>query len=699
MWKVRSFSALLLALFTASVAAAQGGGRAAGEWRGEISIPGSALRVEVRLAAAESGWTGTIDIPQQGADDLPLTGIRTPGDSAIFTIQNVPGSPTFLGVISTSGDSIIGSFVQGPGSFPFTLVRAGAGANPMEGFDDVARKALADFIVPGVAIGVVKDGKLLYAEGFGLRDVARQLPVTPATLFAIGSSTKAFTTFGLGVMADSGRFDWDVPVREYLPGLRLHDDFAGTRLTARDMVTHRSGLPRHDLAWYSNRNLTPDSMLALIRYFEPNRGLREAWQYNNMMYVLSGYLLGQLTGTSWEDAVRSLILQPLGMQRTNFSVAQSQADPNHALPYREQGDTLVRIPFKDISHVGPAGSINSSIDDMMRWVLVHLEQGRAGDRQVVRASTLREMHTPQMVIPGLPTDEALSPTAYGLGWMTQMYRGHYRVFHGGNIDGFSALVTLFPMDDAGIVVLTNMNGTALPELLTRHAADRVLELEHRDWLGEALRNRTAARQAQATAAERLDEQRVKGTRPSLPLASYAGEYAHPGYGVLQVTVEGDRLQVRYNDLSAPFEHWHYDVFNGLENPRDPVLHNMKLQFRKDVHGRIAEALVAVEPMMPPMVFERRGDAQLRDPAYIARFAGRYAMEAGGAAAITQSGSTLYLEVPGQPPYRLEPDRDNTFRFADIQGFRVRFHLDAAGKVQRMETIQPNGVFVARPVTN
>lgn len=686
--------ALLLAIASSAMAQSS---RLAGRWTGSIVTPGPELQVDVTFTATDDAVTGTISIPQQNAQDLPLAGIRAPGDSAIFAIQGVPGDPTFLGVFS--GDTVIaGAFRQAGANMTFRLRRstepAVPAADPLEGFDAVVEKALTDFLVPGIAIGVYHRGRPIYTRGFGYRDVAQRLPVTPQTLFAIGSSTKAFTTFALAQQADAGRFDWDEPVREYLPGLQLWDDVTTLQLTGRDMVTHRTGLPRHDLTWYNAIDRTPEELFERLRHLEPNRRLREAWQYNNVMYVMAGYLLGRLTDGTWSQAVQRQILDPVGMTATNFSVTEMQRAPDHALPYRESGDTLVRIPFRNIDQVGPAGSINSSVEDMLKWVAVHVQQGRVGDTTIIRSATLRDIHTPHMVMPGFPTEAEISPAGYGLGWMIATYRGKYRVQHGGNIDGFSALVTLYPRDQLAVVALTNKNGTPLPSLITDHIADRVLSLPARDWLGEMHRRLVAARAANRSAQERLAEERRTGTRPTFPLAAYAGDYEHPGYGTLRIEQRNNRLVMRFNHIETPLEHWHYDVFSGVRVEEDPTFANAKLQFTTDLRGRIAGLQIALEQLLPPFTFERGPDAELTDPQYLARLAGDYQMEAGGLVAFRVSGSALRMEVPGQPPYTLVPGQDNEFEMKELPGYAVRFVMEN-GTVREVRMIQPNGVFIAR----
>jgi CubicO group peptidase (beta-lactamase class C family) len=690
---------VLLLLLAPALLHAQPEGRLSGRWEGAITLTGAELRVELNFTRDGDEYRGRVSIPQQNAQNLPLTDIRQAGDSAVFTIQGVPGDPTFLGVFSADNMEISGSFRQAALNAPFRLSRVGSAqaagaAAAVADMDPVIEKALADFTVPGAAVGVLHRGRAIYARGFGVRDVANGLPVTPQTLFAIGSSTKAFTTFALGLQADAGRFDWDRPVREYLPGLHLWDPSATAQLTARDMVTHRSGLPRHDLVWYNNRALTADDLFRRLRHFEPNKQLREQWQYNNIMYILAGHLLGEISGTSWAQAIEEQVFQPLGMHASSVRLAGMLASPDHALPYRQDGDTLVLMPFRNIDNVGPAGSINSNIDDMLKWAGVHVSNGRHQEQQLIHPTTIREMHTPQMVMPGLPTTPEVSPSSYGLGWMIQTYRGRYRVQHGGNIDGFSALVTLFPRDQLAVIVLTNANGTPLPSLITDHVVDRALELPQRDWLGEAHTRLMAARAQAAAASQRLSDERVTGTKPALPLAAYAGTYSHPGYGTVTIRHEDRRLIMTFNEIVTPLEHWHYEVFSGLENPADRTFFRSKLHFANDVRGRIAAVSITMDGFVPPIRFERDPDAQLRDVAYLQRLAGRYNLPGGGQLIVTLRGDRLVLEVPGQPPYPLDPDRNDEFTFAAMSGYSVRFIVEADGSAEEVRLIQPNGVFVA-----
>ena len=668
----------------------------AGHWTGGIQLPTGELAFEMELRQAGQGWTGDISIPAQHAEHLPLVAVTTRGDSVGFTIQGVPGEPTFRGARGADG-SVTGHFTQGGQSFTFAMRSgaspAAAARQALAGFDAWVDSALAAWHVVGAGIGIVVDGEVVYARGHGLRDRDRQLPVTTQTLFAIGSASKAFTVFALGTLVDQGRLAWDHPVVDYLPWFRMYDPDVTRRLSVRDLVTHRSGLPRHDLLWYNNSTLGREELVRRLRYLEPNKDLRETFQYNNLMFLTAGYLAGVLMHTPWEDAIRSLVFQPLGMTGSNFSVAESQRSPDFSRPYEVRHDTVRVMPFRDIALIGPAGAINSSVDDMLKWVRMQLSDGTVDGRRVIQAATLRDMHAPHMPI-GLPDQKEFGASDYGMGWFLTSYRGHYRVSHGGNIDGFSALVTLYPADHLGIVVLTNQDGSALPGLVTLHAADRIFGPPLRDWSAEALARRNAAQAEQRQAEQRKQSVRVPNTHPSHPLADYAGDYADSGYGTLRIAVDSGHLTATYNGIRTALESWHYDVFNGLRNAADPTFEDMKYLFAGNVKGDIDVVSAAFEPTVAPIVFRRQPDAELRDSTFIERFAGRYAL-ATDTLSVVRQGSVLVLNAGGQPPYRLLPYRRAEFDLSGLQGFSVVFTVDPAGVVTGLVSRQPDGVYTAK----
>ncbi len=684
------------ALASAAPLHAQSPDVCAGHWEGAIELPGAQLTFDVDLARRpDRACAGDISIPQQGARDIALINVAASGDSVRFTINGIPGTPTFAGVRGADGRTVSGVFTQGGGSFPFrmsTVAPASERAQQaLAGFEAFVDSARVAWKVVGLSVGITVDGTTVYLKGHGERDLARHLPVTPQTLFAIGSSSKAFTTFAMGALVDQGKLEWDVPVRTYLPWFRLSDESASLRITPRDLVTHRSGLPRHDLLWYNNTTSTREELVRRIAYLPLNKDLRETFQYNNLMFLTAGYLVGTITGSSWESGLQKLVLDPLGMNRTNFSVKQSAADPDHSLGYRVQRDSVQRMPFRDISLIGPAGSINSSAEEMLKWVGLHLAGGKLGSTQVMQAITLRDMYRPYTPISGLGDDNELGPMSYGLGWFIDTYRGHYRVQHGGNIDGFTASVTMLPKDGIGIVVLVNQNGAALGELVARHAMDRLLGGATRDWSGQALVRSKAAQAVASSASQKKAAARVPNAPPAHPLAAYVGTYADSGYGTASITLERDTLRVTYNGISAKLQPWHYETFSALRNPDDPTFEDAQFTFRTAAAGRVEAVLATMDANVPPALFQRQPDPLLLSAPYLQQFTGRYQIPGGPVVVVSLRGDVLFWTQGNAAPTELAPEQGTRFVIKAMRSIEITFTLAAAGKVTGARAVQPGAV--------
>jgi CubicO group peptidase (beta-lactamase class C family) len=559
----------------------------------------------------------------------------------------------------------------------------------------VVDKAIRTFEVPGLAMAIIKNDEVIFLRGFGYRDLENKIPMTPDTLLAIGSSTKAFTVFTLGTLVDQGLMEWDKPVRNYISWFRLYDPFASERLTPRDMVTHRSGLPRHDLVWYNNYTASREAFVRRLAFLEPTADLREKFQYNNLMFLTAGYLAEVLTGKKWEEAVREKVLNPLEMTRTNFSVKDSQKDSDFSQPYDERGGKIQRIPFRDITNIGPAGSINSSANEMANWVIVHVNGGKFKGKQIIDAAILEDMHLSHMPLGETPERPEITPTEYGMGWFTDTYRGHSRVSHGGNIDGFSALVSILPQDRIGFVILTNKNGTGLPEMIVRTASDRVLELEAIAWLDEASKRRDEGKAASKEAEKKKAVKRVLKTRPAHELEAYAGDYRHPGYGELLVFLKNNRLHFTYNGITTPLGHWHFETFNGGKSA-DPTFEDMKLTFRTDVNGLVSELVAPFEPTLDEIRFRKQPDARLSDPGFLKQFVGKYEI-LDMVFTISLKGEYLSVYVPGQPVYDLVPQLGGEFIFKQVKIISLKFVQDKTGKVTGFQLFQSNGVYEAKRI--
>lgn len=496
--------------------------------------------------------------------------------------------------------------------FLFSLATAESKTEPRLDPKDFAvfvNKTLAEWNVPGVGVAVVKGNKVILAEGYGLRDVHKKLAVTSQTIFPIGSASKAFTATAVGILVDEEKLSWDRPVKDYLPSIQLHDQLATIQITPRDLLCHRSGVPRHDLAWIGS-TASRKELFDRIRFLEPNAGFRSIFQYNNFMYLAAGYLVGKVSGSSWEAFVKSRILEPLEMKDSVFSVEDSMKKSDFALPYGLKKDQVVELPFRKVDAMGPAGSINSNVLDMAQWILFNINKGKIGEKSLISESTLAEIHSPQVVIKQgefrlLENFPEMSFSTYGLGWVISNYRGHIWIHHGGNIDGFTTLETFFPRDDIGVIVLSNMNGTFVPDIISLNIADRLFGLDQVDWNKRVKDIFNKMEAAGEKAEKEKDKDRKLGTQPSHPLEEYVGDYENPGYGIVSVIKDSDGLRLETPELEfdGPLSHYHYDIFE-LKATIIGYEMQWKVAFSTDLKGNINSLSIKLEQSANDIVFVR-----------------------------------------------------------------------------------------------
>jgi CubicO group peptidase (beta-lactamase class C family) len=558
--------------------------------------------------------------------------------------------------------------------------------------DEFIQQTMKTWSVPGAAVAIVKDGKVIHAKGYGLRDVKNNLPVTTRTLFAIGSSSKSFTVLSLGVLVDDGKLEWDKPVREYLPDFRLWDRTATEQMTARDLVTHRSGLPRHDLMWYSSP-YSREQMFQRLRHLEPSADFRSTWQYQNLMYMTAGYLAGRLAGKSWEQVVSERLFAPLGMTASNFSVEVMRRSPDAAKPYRKVKEEVNEIPYRNIDEIGPAGSINSNVEEMARYVIMHLDGGKFEGKQVVGANVIREMHTPQMVVGAPVRWEELGHQSYGLGVFINGYRGRKLVHHGGNIDGFSALFSMIPSEKLGVVILTNLNGSPAPTVISYGIFDRIFGLPPIDWSARLKEDEARMKAAEEEAEKRKITPQKAGTQPSHPIAEYGGEYEHPAYGVLTISEQGGTLAFEFHGIRGTLKHFHYDVFEVAATP-GLSLDKTKVQFHSNLQGDLDRAALLLEPSVKPIEFLRRAERRMFERSFLQPFTGTYQLGPQQVVIALRGDQTLVMSTGGQSPVELVPARGTQFLMKGRTGFSVEFRTGEGGAPD-LVIYQPNGTFVAK----
>lgn len=563
-------------------------------------------------------------------------------------------------------------------------------------FDRYVRDALPGWHCPGVAVAVVRGGDAVYRAAHGLRDVDAGLPLTPETRFAMASVTKSFTATSVALLVDAGELAWDRPVREVVPELILHDATATAQLTLRDMLSHRTGLPRHDLAAW-RLDLSRAAFVERLRHLPLSAGFREKYQYNNLMYYVAAHVVERVAGQRWEDFVRERIFEPLGMAASNFAPEPPRDGQVNALGYRVDRDDdgrargLIPMPFGAHTELSPgsAGALFSTLDDQVRWLGLHANGGRWGDTRLLAPETCAQMHLPITVVPAGGPKTALMGNelfAYGMGWFVEPYRGHTVVQHGGNVEGHSLMIGFVPRERTGVVVLANGAGMPLRDALFYEALDRALGLESRDWNARFHGLFDEAFRGMARGKTTATRERVPDAPPSRPLDDFVGAYASDGYPDVEVGREGDGLRARLvGSLGwSPLRHLHYDVFEWELTGFDT---RMAVRFLTDEQGAIGSLAAPIEPEVADAVFRRRPLELPED--VLAALSGTYDTPIEGLSlAVTVQGGKVYATQTGGTP-----DELTAYLLTDeVVGFRhERTRLDfsrAGARIERLTLKAP-----------
>ena len=551
----------------------------------------------------------------------------------------------------------------------------------------------------GFSVAVVQGDQVIYSKGFGYRDLENKIEADENTLYAIGSSSTAFTVALLGIMEEEKGLKFTDSPKKYLPELEFYNEKLNNQVTILDMISHRTGLPRHDLSWYLFPTADKDSLLARVKYQEPFTGIRKQWYYNNFMYLAQGLITEKLTGKSWEDNIRERFFKPLNMTSSNVSISEMVAQPNISKGYSlEDFTTNKAMPYYDIAAISPAGSINSSVKEMSNWLKIWLNKGKLGDTQVLPEAYVAKAVNPLMLVGGGIADKKFPDqhlNSYGYAWFNSSYKGHYRLEHGGNIDGFSANVAFFPTDSLGIVVLTNQNGSALPGLVRDALADEILGLEKTDWVSYYSEKINKIKEQQEKAKAEKKSSTVPNTAPSHTLVEYTGKYNHPGYGTFTIEYKNDSLWAQFVRERVYLNHLHYDIFEALtvkDNKVDTTSGGfLNFNFRTSDLGDIEAASLKLEPTLDPLTFKRTPAEANASTETLESYVGTYAL-GGTDLKVFMKEDKLTLFVPGQPEYTLTPTGENEFMVKGLTGYKVRF--EEKDNTSQMLLIQPNGTFPA-----
>jgi CubicO group peptidase (beta-lactamase class C family) len=439
------------------------------------------------------------------------------------------------------------------------------------GIDAIVARIMSSFEVPGLALAIVKDGRVVLAKGYGVRKLGDPAPVDARTLFGIASNTKVFTATALGLLVEEGKIVWDGRVVDYLPWFMMYDPYVTRELTVRDLLVHRSGLGlgAGDLLWWPESTYNRREVAERLRFIKPATSFRSAYAYDNVLYLVAGEVIQAVSGRTWEDFVAARILKPVGMTGSNVRHSAAGEGGDVATPHAKvEGVVRPVAPFTS-DNTNPAGGINSSAEDMAKWMLVRLNRGKLADGgRLYTERTAREIETPVTITPNPAPPAELAAlksnfSAYALGVGVRDYRGWRVLSHTGGLPGYVSIVTLLPERNLGVCVLTNAESTAAFSALAQTIVDYDLQAPATDWTAAFLKVAERGQAAMAGAVGRAAAVRDASSEPSLPLARYAGTYRDAWYGDIAIAEESGRLVMRFTRTPAlvgDMEHWQYDTF-------------------------------------------------------------------------------------------------------------------------------------------
>ncbi|HZQ96064.1 MAG TPA: serine hydrolase [Candidatus Sulfotelmatobacter sp.] len=485
------------------------------------------------------------------------------------------------------------------------LGQAGLGLPP--DLDDYVARSMRTFEVPGMAVAIVKDGKIVMAKGYGVRKLGDPTPVDEFTMFGIGSNTKAFTTAALATLMDEGKLSWDDPVYQRLPGFVMYDPYVSHEMTIRDLLTHRSGmgLGEGDLLFWPHTTYTRAEVIYKLRFMKPQSSFRIRYAYDNLLYMTAGQIIPAVTGTSWDDYVRQRIFAPLGMNHSNLSTTAYKSGDDYAFPHSRVDGKLQAIPFEDLDNAGPAGSINSCAADMAKWVQLQLNGGRFADRdgRLFTEQRSKEMWSAQTIVPAGDPPAPLSGLKsnfadYALGWGLRDYHGRKLVGHTGGVGGFVSRVMLVPEENLGVVILTNAEEGGAFDSILYHVLDHYLQLPGTDWIAAFKAAKDQDEKEAAETMKKAEGARDATSKPSLALARYTGVYNDAWYGPITIRLENGGLVMSFDHtpgMSGDLQHWQYDTFKAHWRVR--TIEDAFLTFSLNPDGSIESArMAAVSPL-------------------------------------------------------------------------------------------------------
>ncbi|KAG0318383.1 hypothetical protein BGZ97_003883 [Linnemannia gamsii] len=464
----------------------------------------------------------------------------------------------------------------------------------------VLEKARADGGIPGMSVAILHKGELIFAQGFGKRN--RNDPFTKETVSHIASVSKAFTATAIGELVAEGKVDWDkTPVSHYLPEFQLKDPVLTAQLTFADLLSHRTPVPQADMAWFRNE-LPVRVLINQLKHLDMPSKMSPFVNYNNLIYAVAGEAAAKVAGMSYAELIETKIFDPLGLKDAGLSLPEMERRANYAMPYEassyeeakkgvfEEG-YMDKIPMAD----APAGDIYMNVLDLAKWGSVIMKEGELNGKQVLNKESIQETLKTHNCSPLSQRRRDFAPTlGYGLGWMLDTYKGHTCIQHGGGNPGYRSNLAFYPDDDLVVACLTNVNITDLPSKLSFYIADGLLGLHKTDdWIDVIIPKKTQETyEAYAMMRKGNIPERVENKPHAHELTDYIGEYTHPVYGTIFITLQedGKRLHMKLRTLGSQLEHHHFESFKGRVH--DFTLKgNVFLTFTTGANGNVQAAEV------------------------------------------------------------------------------------------------------------
>lgn len=464
--------------------------------------------------------------------------------------------------------------------------------------DKIIEGLLEEHNTASVQLAIIKDGEIITNKGYGYKDYENKIKTDEDTVYAIGSATKSFTAAAVAKLVEEGLLEWDKPVKSYIPEFEMYDEYVTEELTVRDILCHRCGLPRHDLVWFLSRH-SSEELMSKLKYLKPSAPFRNTLQYQNLMFALAGYLIERVTNKRWHEFIDEVIIKPLGMENTAFYVEDAEKIENRAFPHGYFSGEIKQIPyyyFPRNSTIGAAGSILSNAKNLLKWVEFNLNKGDFEGRQIISEKEITECHTPQMINKTMFQNglEEIDMQSYGLGWFIESFKGHKIVHHGGNINGFSAMIGFIPSQNAGYVFLTNTNVSKIQGALLYSLFDLLLGNDNFEvWNNKMAKNASDLEAKMKEAAEKFKSSCVKGSRQSFELEAYTGNYSNPAYGDAEIVKENSQLIFKSQMGPIPMKHLCVNTFVA-ETQLAGMDIFIPIEFKTDITGNITCTMIGLE---------------------------------------------------------------------------------------------------------